>query len=300
VKKGATVKFAINFSLHPLEPSKMRGDTVNNPITRTISGTSTTFTFDRAGVFAYYCAFHGPADNGTNMAGAIWVSDSPSPDAGPPVDGGRSILGISPTAHDYGSAVSAGSSDTFTFTVWNTGNGPVGGFGLTIQGADFVAPAATNQCASMLALGPFNSCTVGVQFRPTSRGLKNGSLIASGGGETVTAVLTGRGQSLPQLAVSPMAQVFSGQVGIRGVPLVFTFANIGDASTGALTIALGGPAAGDFEIVSNGCLAPLGAGGSCQVSVAVNATTAGGKSATLTASSPTGAMATTTLTASVN
>jgi plastocyanin len=76
VAKGATVTFVSkggDFGTHPLEPSKKRGDTTNNPIKETLTGTMASFTFPTAGYFAYYCKNHGFSDDGSFMAGAIWV-----------------------------------------------------------------------------------------------------------------------------------------------------------------------------------------------------------------------------------
>jgi plastocyanin len=72
VAPGTTVKFAGSFMAHPLEPSKKRGD-MPNPIPSTSTGMETSVKFDNAGYYAYYCRFHGPADDGSFMAGVIWV-----------------------------------------------------------------------------------------------------------------------------------------------------------------------------------------------------------------------------------
>ena len=73
VTPGSTVTFMGDFVLHPLMPSR-RGDVANNPIKMTATGTSAAFKFDTAGFFAYFCRFHGPADDGSFMAGTIWVT----------------------------------------------------------------------------------------------------------------------------------------------------------------------------------------------------------------------------------
>jgi len=60
-----------SFSGHPLMHS-MRG-TLPSPITETTTGAMKTFTFATPGFYAYYCEFHGSADDGNFMAGVIWV-----------------------------------------------------------------------------------------------------------------------------------------------------------------------------------------------------------------------------------
>jgi plastocyanin len=72
VKVGDTVTFKGGLAGHPLSAS-MRGDQPN-PITETKTGTDKTVTFTTAGTFAFFCEFHGSADDGTGMAGAIWVT----------------------------------------------------------------------------------------------------------------------------------------------------------------------------------------------------------------------------------
>ncbi len=72
VRVGDSVTFEGAFSGHPLAPSS-RG-TSGNPITRTASGTTTTFRFTAAGHFPYFCEFHG-TDGGGGMAGVVRVTE---------------------------------------------------------------------------------------------------------------------------------------------------------------------------------------------------------------------------------
>jgi plastocyanin len=74
VKAGTAVKFSGPFVSHPLRPSAMRGDTDNNPIKATDTGMEASFTFAKAGFYGFFCNFHGPADDGSNMAGMVWVT----------------------------------------------------------------------------------------------------------------------------------------------------------------------------------------------------------------------------------
>jgi plastocyanin len=74
VKAGATVKFTGMFASHPLSPSLQRGDKTDNPIKETKTGTEASFTFPKAGNFAYFCEFHGAGDGNMFMVGNIWVT----------------------------------------------------------------------------------------------------------------------------------------------------------------------------------------------------------------------------------
>ena len=73
VSAGATVTFAGDFTVHPLEPSTHRGTLTGNPITATGTGTSASFDFPTAGYYAYFCGVHGPSDGAAGMVGVIWV-----------------------------------------------------------------------------------------------------------------------------------------------------------------------------------------------------------------------------------
>jgi plastocyanin len=75
VSKGGMVKFAMDFSIHPLKPSATRGNTTDNPIKDTSTGMDATFTFPKAGFFGFFCNVHGMADDGKNMNGVIWVTE---------------------------------------------------------------------------------------------------------------------------------------------------------------------------------------------------------------------------------
>jgi len=72
VQAGTTVTFSGDFSMHPLTPSAMRGNTTDNPIVNMSAGTTATVTFPTPGFYAYLCNFHG-SDNGTFMTGVVWV-----------------------------------------------------------------------------------------------------------------------------------------------------------------------------------------------------------------------------------
>ena len=65
--------FSGDFASHPLSPSAMRGTIPGNPIGNVSAGSAQTFTFPTPGFFAYFCPFHGTLDDGTGMAGVIWV-----------------------------------------------------------------------------------------------------------------------------------------------------------------------------------------------------------------------------------
>jgi len=204
-------------------------------------------------------------------------------------------LSITPSQHDYGAVAVGVMSDVFTFTVANTGGVALSALNVSVTGADFSASATGNKCATTMALASGANCTIEVVFKPGARGVKQGTLTASAGGQTVMASLTGTGQTPPSFAISPAAPMFAGIVGTPTAAMPITIANIGDAPTGQVTVALAGANADQFKLTSN-CVAPLPGAGSCTATVTFLATSAGMKTATLTVSSPVGGMTMATLT----
>jgi hypothetical protein len=182
--------------------------------------------------------------------------------------------------------------------VFNNGSGWLDSLAVTVDG-NFAFVAGNYHCATGMALAPNGSCIVEVVFAPTSRGSKQGTVTARAGEQTVVASLIGLGQARPELAIAPAHPEFVGIVGQVGAPVTFTIANVGDAATGQVTITFGGTDADQFKYM-NTCLAPLSGGGSCTVGVSFAPTSAGTKTATLSASGHAGGMATVTLTGLAN
>ena len=72
VARDTTVTFVGDFHAHPLYPSTRRG-TGANPIPGVGTGSSKDVEFSNAGFFGYYCGIHGALDDGSAMAGTVWV-----------------------------------------------------------------------------------------------------------------------------------------------------------------------------------------------------------------------------------
>lgn len=73
IKSGATVTWNGSFVSHPLQGGTIKNGIPtpdnNGPIKPTNSGSTVKFGFPQAGVFPFYCAFHGPG----GMMGTVFV-----------------------------------------------------------------------------------------------------------------------------------------------------------------------------------------------------------------------------------
>lgn len=73
IAAGQSVSFEGDFNQHPLSPgtsaTARNAGSPNNPITRTTSGSSASFTFASAGTYPYFCELHVAA----GMAGVVRV-----------------------------------------------------------------------------------------------------------------------------------------------------------------------------------------------------------------------------------
>jgi len=75
IKAGQSVSFEGVLAGHPLAPGNASSSTAgspNNPIMRTNSGNSVSFTFPTPGAYPFFCEFHS-SGAGNGMAGAIYV-----------------------------------------------------------------------------------------------------------------------------------------------------------------------------------------------------------------------------------
>src|SRR5438132_446967 len=92
-------------------------------------------------------------------------------------------LTISPGDYNFGScAVAGGPAAPFTFTVTNSGTAASGSIADSLGGAnpgDFTIGLDT--CSSSLSLAVGDSCTIQVEFDPTSTGDKHATLNVTGG-----------------------------------------------------------------------------------------------------------------------
>lgn len=242
-----------------------------------------------------------PASAAGNPPSAISLA-APVPLAGCPIGPVYTFCNVPEAA--------AGEAQVFTLTATANINSPAfalsaaPGLSSEFNAADFTI-TGTN-CPAMLAAN--TSCTVSVEFTPTATGLRQALLTASDAGTDTSSVqIAGTASNLaftpppqPGACVPDNAFTFCGvAVGGKSAPQQFTL-TVGNAVSG-LTISLAAVPglsnefnAADFT-ETNTCLGVQTAGSNCTVTVTFTPTTAGTRTAALTATDSGGDAATVTL-----
>jgi hypothetical protein len=185
-----------------------------------------------------------------------------------------------PNGLDFGTLAVGSTSAVQTFSPANTGDDK-NDVSVTVTGPDadqFEIP--WQSCAPQVS--NHQSCSVQVQFKPTSPGPKSAQVtLRSTPGGIVNVALTGAADSW---SVAPAGGSFSAFAGETTDTTSFTFTNLDDPTTGPLSSQLTGPDASQFVVVSDGCAGvTLPTGSTCSVAVAFNPTgSPGSRSAVLT------------------
>jgi hypothetical protein len=206
-------------------------------------------------------------------------------------------LTVSPTSHNFGSAVVGTNSSSQSFAITNTGESTSGTLAASVVGtdpADFAIDADT--CTGgTLAAGA--ACSVSVHFAPTAVGTRKATLsVTAAPGGTVTLTLQGTGGAA-QLALSPTSHGYgSVAVGTDSPAQTYTLTNTGAGPSGPVAVTLAGANPSAFSETSDTCGAVLPAGSSCAVSIVFIPTAIGADTATLTASATPGGTVSASLT----
>lgn len=172
----------------------------------------------------------------------------------------------------------------------------VPGYASNFAAGDFTQTSST--CSGNLSAG--QGCQIDVEFTPTTLGRREAALaVTDAAGDTVTFILAGTGANL---ALQPPA----GFVGFDNT-FSFPYTPVGSTSTGyTFTVAAGSVETGinvsllpvnglssqysanDFTLESTNCTGTLNAGASCTLEIEFTPTTAGLRSAVLTATDANG------------
>jgi uncharacterized repeat protein (TIGR01451 family) len=196
--------------------------------------------------------------------------------------GGSGIATVTPSSLAFG-GVQVGNSSALSFTLQNTGTGPLGNIAIsvvTVTDSSFPAEPApvlpdyaitSNTCPTNLAVGSA-ACTVTVTFAPTFQAADPGSVVitddSSAGPTTVLLSGTGAGP----LFVLPFEIFYDGITpGTKSPAQTATLFNATDSEVSVTGVTFVGNAAADFSVASNGC--GDGVGTSCPIGVAFTPST---------------------------
>ena len=244
----------------------------------------------------YHVADGGQDSASVELPDGSGMGGGPGKDAGSDGDasmdagdssGGKVVLTIDSTAHDFGMVVTGASSADATFVVMNTGAAASANLTATLSDPSKAAGYSikTDHCSGM-SLAAGSSCQVVVVLMPASAGSPAGDLtISAGAGVSVAAHLTATAIAPGALRISPDTQTFGMVAQNQGsASQTFTITNGGQQATGSMSVALGGTDKAEFQVTADGCSKQtLAVGnGSCQITVRFAPSGLGAKSASLT------------------
>jgi len=194
---------------------------------------------------------------------------------------------LSATALAFPNTASGQLSTAQTVTLTNTGSVPLTSIAVSVSG-EF---QQTNACTASLAAN--SSCTISVEFAPTTTGLQNGTLSISDitRSQPQTVALSGTGIAPAVLGVNPASLTFTGQTdGQPSSAQTLTVSNTGGAPMDNVGFQITGNWANSFSLQASTCGATLSnASGQniCTVGVVFTPQAAGGATASLIVSSST-------------
>lgn len=178
-------------------------------------------------------------------------------------------LSANPTTLTFANTTVGQTSASQSVTITNNGGAATSALTTSLGGNDpgqFQIVAGSNGCAgTVLAAGA--TCTIAIDFAPSTGGAKSASLSVSAGTSTTSVGLAGNAIPDAHFTIVPTSHDF-GAVGTGSQSGFFTFTvtNDGGQTSGAPTAALGGVNATQF-ILQNGCTAALAPNASCTVQV---------------------------------
>jgi Bacterial Ig-like domain (group 2)/Nidogen-like/Divergent InlB B-repeat domain len=178
---------------------------------------------------------------------------------------GNGVATVTPSPFDFGGVPLNVASAAQTFSLSNTGTGPLGSIAISTTNSDYAI--SNNTCPSSLAAGA-PACTFAVTFTPSFQAPDPGAIVVtddSSAGPT-TVPLSGSGEQSASVYVLPFEIFWDGQTpGTASTPQSATVFNTTDSGVSITGVTFVGNAASDFSVASNNC--GDGANPSCSISV---------------------------------
>ncbi|WP_419806809.1 choice-of-anchor D domain-containing protein [Terriglobus sp.] len=169
---------------------------------------------------------------------------------------------LSPASHDFSSVPVGSSTGAQVFTLTNATGAAITTAAPGVTGDFAISAAATGgtACGGVLQAG--ESCTVAVQFGPSTTGPRSGTFGVTTSAGLATAALTGYGDADPGLTFQPASLYFRNVPGTQGTQQSVTLTN-----TGNLTATVGTPSVSDSHFAVNGTCGSLSPGAQCTLTV---------------------------------
>ncbi len=227
-----------------------------------------------------------------NKSATISISSN-DPDENPlliSLNGSSTVadIAVDPTTWNFGS-VTTGSFSDKTFIIKNDGTANLGVTTTTLTGtnaSEFIIQSG----GGTFTLSPGGTRNLIIRFNPTSSGNKSATLRISSNDPDENPLLvnlTGQGSapSVPDISINPTTWNFGSVTTGSFSDKTFIIKNDGTANLGVTTTTLTGTNASEFIIQSGGGTFTLSPGGTRNLIIRFNPTSAGNKSATLNISS---------------
>lgn len=190
-------------------------------------------------------------------------------------------VNVAPTSASFGNQLINTASAVQTITVTNTGTAALHLGAVSLSGTNATDYAFSNGCGPSVAAG--TNCTISVTFTPPTTGDSSATLTipsdATNGTQTVS--LSGTGVA-PAASAAPGTLTFGSQlVGSPSSSQSVVVSNTGTAPLNVSALSFVGANMNDYSVASNGCGSAVAPGQTCTVTVTLNPSAMGGRSATL-------------------
>jgi hypothetical protein len=206
------------------------------------------------------------------------------------------VASITPSAITLASTAIGATSAAQNVNVANTGNAALSISAITLSNpADFVIAGGTCAAGGSVAAG--SSCTVSVAFKPAAgaTGTRSGSLSIShnAAGSPGSVALSGNATAAAAPIATLTASLAFGSVNVGSTSAAQT-ATLANSGTAPLSIATLVTGSTEFAISGGSCVAggTVAAGASCSINLSFTPSSAGARSATLTATHNAGSSST--------
>ena len=236
-----------------------------------------------------------------NRTANLVVSASPGGSVSATLDGTAQTVGslsINPSTNAFGTVVvGSTSASSATFTVTNPGSTTTGTLTTTAAGSDPGDFQKVTDTCNGQTLAAAATCTLTVNFKPTSAGAKSAQFTVATGTNTVSASVTGTGVSQANVVINPSLQDFGTvTLGSSSGNVTFTVANNGGSPSGTLSQNITGADASSFSVVSGNCAGTtLAPAATCNVILRFTPATVGAKAAQFSITGTPGGTANATL-----